>query len=122
MLCALELVNVAGLQLTVLARGNLERHALAFVEGLITVHLDLGEVNEEIFAIGLGNKSVALLGVEPLDSAFRNDTFLFPPARLTSGYSNTGAKPSSLLGARYNYTLTSANFLGEFTLLHHLRS
>ena len=79
-------------------------------------------MDEEILAVILGDEAVALLGVEPLDSAFRHDTFLFPPARLTSGYSNTGAKPSSLLGARYNYTLTSANFLGEFTLLHHLRS
>ena len=63
-------MNVAGLQLAVLTRGNLKGHTLAFVEGLITVHLDLGEVNEKIFAIGLGDKSVALLGVEPFDSSF----------------------------------------------------
>ncbi len=36
----LELMNVAGLQLAVLTRGNLKGHTLAFVEGLITVHLD----------------------------------------------------------------------------------
>jgi hypothetical protein len=48
---------------------DLELDPLAILEGLVTIHLDGGEVNENIRAVVDRDEAVALLGVEPLNGA-----------------------------------------------------
>src|SRR5688500_17601774 len=52
------------------ALGDLELDALVLLEGLVALHLDRGEVHEDVVAAALlRNEAEALLGVEPLDGA-----------------------------------------------------
>lgn len=44
---------------------NFEFDFLALVEGLVTLYLDLGEVDEEIFAVFPLDKAVTLFVTEP---------------------------------------------------------
>ena len=64
----LGLTNVAGLQLAVLAGRDVELDLLALVEGLEAIHLDLGEVHEQIVANLTRDEAVALVRISPLDS------------------------------------------------------
>ena len=57
--------NVLGF-LTLAAGGNVELDALALVEGLVAVALDVGEVDEHIVALLTRDEAEALLGVEEL--------------------------------------------------------
>src|SRR3954466_15937352 len=53
--------------LTLAALCNVELDALALVEGLVSVTLDCGEVNEHVFALLAGDEAVTLFGIEELD-------------------------------------------------------
>ena len=66
-------MDVRSLQLAVLALGDLELDGLALIKGLVTVHLDLGEVNEQIVAVLAGDEAITLVGVEPLNSSLRHN-------------------------------------------------
>ena len=48
---SLELANVGGLKLAVLAGGDVKLDGLALVQRLEAVHLDLGIVNEQVVPI-----------------------------------------------------------------------
>ena len=76
----LLLHNVAGLEFAILASSDVEGNCCSLVEGLESIHLNFGEVNEQIFAVFLRDETVALLRVEPFDSTFRhaNSSFLSP--------------------------------------------
>src|SRR5689334_11394733 len=61
--------DLGGLR-TLLALLDVERHALALVEALVSVGLDRGVVHEHVRAATVGSEeAVALLAVEPLDGA-----------------------------------------------------
>ena len=64
-----EGANAAGLQALV-PLDDVELDPLAFVQGLVAVGLDLGEVDEHVFTAVLLDEAVALLVAEPLHSAF----------------------------------------------------
>src|SRR4051794_28031482 len=51
---------------------HLELDRLAFLEALVAVHLDGGEVDEDISPVRLRDEPVALLSVEPFDSTGRH--------------------------------------------------
>jgi hypothetical protein len=62
------------------ALGHFELNGLAVVQGLITVRLNGGEVNENIFARLALNESESLAGIEPLNSSLfsqLNSLFFF---------------------------------------------
>ena len=73
----LELADVGSLQLAVLTGRNVELDALALVEGLVAVHLNLREVDKQVVPILAGNEAVALLGVEPLNGTLCHDVPFF---------------------------------------------
>ena len=73
----LQLHHIACLELAVLTRGHVEGNSLAFIERLEAVHLDLGKMNEKVFAILLGDEAIAFFRVEPLNSTFRHFKILF---------------------------------------------
>src|SRR5215475_15366651 len=52
-----------------LALGDLELDARAVVERLVPIHVDGGEVDEDVLPTVDRDEAVALLAVEPLDSA-----------------------------------------------------
>ncbi len=54
---------------TLLALGDLEFDPLAVLERLVTVHLNGGEVDENVLAAIDGDKAVALFSVEPLNGS-----------------------------------------------------
>ena len=60
----LKLYYVCSLVATV-AANNVEFYSLTFVEGLETVALDSGEVNEYIVAAFDGDETIALFAVKP---------------------------------------------------------
>jgi hypothetical protein len=62
------------------ALGHFELNGLAVVQGLITVRLNGGEVDENIFARLALNESESLAGIEPLNSSLfsqLNSLFFF---------------------------------------------
>src|SRR5688572_26451352 len=62
-------LDVARLLLALVARGDFERHLLAFLERLESRHVDGGEMGEEILAAAVrSNEAEALRVVEPLNS------------------------------------------------------
>src|SRR5262245_2746338 len=61
-------MHLLGLR-TLLALGNLEFDARPVVERLVAVHLDRGEVDEDVLPTVNRDESVPLLAVEPLDGA-----------------------------------------------------
>lgn len=77
----LLLDNVAGLKLTVLTSRDVEGNCCSLVKGLESIHLNLREVNEQIFAILLRDEAITLLRIEPFYSTFShaNSSFLSPP-------------------------------------------
>src|ERR1700690_3929168 len=48
---------------------HVELDALALVEGLVSVTLDCGEVNEHVVTLLAGDEAVTLFGIEELDRA-----------------------------------------------------
>ena len=62
----LQLHHIACLELAVLTRGHVEGNSLALIERLEAVHLDLGKMNEKVFAILLGDEAVAFSGLNHL--------------------------------------------------------
>ena len=58
---------------------NFELNNLSLGEGFETIHLDRGEVNENVFARLLFNEPVPLGVIEPFDLPSRHDPV--PPAR-----------------------------------------
>ena len=68
-----DFADVDGLGLAGLfARANLVLNAIALIEGLEAVHLDLREVHEQVHAVVLRDEALTLLGVKPLNSTFRH--------------------------------------------------
>ena|ERR1700690_2024910 len=63
--CCLKAGNVRGLQ-TLGARGNLEFDCLTFVQRLIAIPLNSGEVDENVFARLSLDETKAFTGVKPL--------------------------------------------------------
>ena len=105
---ALRLRHVASLELAILASRHVELHSLAFIEGLEAVHLDLREVDEEVFAIVLRDEPIAFLGVEPLHGTFCHFKSSFLSLTLQGG--NTACCMAAALAltsrAREYYTLS----------------
>jgi hypothetical protein len=66
--CASDHPNVLCFR-TLLALSNLELDALTFIQALITVALDCGEVDEHVVALFAGDETVTLFGVEELHCA-----------------------------------------------------
>jgi hypothetical protein len=60
--------DVTGLQ-SLWAALDRELDALPFVQRAVTLALDRGEVDENIFAPFARNESIALRGIEPLDGS-----------------------------------------------------
>ena len=56
--------------LAILAGRDVKGDLVALVEGLEAIHLDLGEVHEQIVAILTRNEAVALVRIKPLNSTF----------------------------------------------------
>ena len=74
----LHLANVGSLKLAVLTGGNVELYSLTLVKSLKTVHLNLGEVNEQIVAVFTRDEAVSLVRIEPLNSTLSHyEPFLF---------------------------------------------
>ena len=67
-----DLADAQGLG-TLSAGADLELDVLAFVEAAVALAFDVGVVDEDVFATGYGDESVALFGVEKLHSAARHD-------------------------------------------------
>src|SRR5436305_8602012 len=55
--------------LTLAALCNVELDALALVEGLVSVTLNCGEVNEHVVTLLAGDEAVTLFSIEELDRA-----------------------------------------------------
>ena len=66
---------------TFAAGGDVELDALALVEGLVAVALDVGEVDEHIVALLTGDEAEALLGVEELHGACSQSSLSSVPSR-----------------------------------------
>jgi hypothetical protein len=62
--------------LTLPARADIELDALAVLERLVPVALDLRVVDEDVLALVTGDEPVTLLGVEELHSACSHASFL----------------------------------------------
>ena len=58
--------HVCGLQ-PLRPLGDVELHHLSLVERPVPLHLDRGEVHEDVLAVGTGDEAVAFVRVEPLD-------------------------------------------------------
>lgn len=80
--CALLLQthDVGSLKLAVLAFGHVERDCRAFIQRLEAVHLNFGEMDKQVFPVRTRDEPVALLRVEPFDSALSHSEPLFFPA------------------------------------------
>src|SRR5262245_19816643 len=72
--------NVRRLQ-ALLALNDLELDALSLLEGLVAVHRDGREVDENVLALSALDEAVALLVREPLDGAFCQRTASFTNKR-----------------------------------------
>ena len=73
----LDLNDVGGL-LTLGAGGDIERYLLAFGQGLEPVTLQRGKVDENVLASAVGgNKAIAFLVAEPLDSSLCHLIYIF---------------------------------------------
>src|SRR5690349_24136617 len=71
---------------TLLAASDVELDALAFLEGLVAIGLDRGEVDEHVVALFARNESVALVRVEKRDGPLcHRNTLLFRYDRCHSG-------------------------------------
>jgi hypothetical protein len=62
----LDFTDVLGFQ-TLLALGDFKLHPVTFVEGLKSIRLNRGEVDEYVLASILGNETKTLLVLKPLD-------------------------------------------------------
>jgi hypothetical protein len=60
---------ILGLQ-TLRAPLHLELHLRTFVQSPVTVHLDRGEVNKHVIAVGALDEAIALGGVKPFHNTF----------------------------------------------------
>jgi hypothetical protein len=65
-----------GRLLALRALRHLERNRLTFLQRLVALTLDGGEVHEHILTVRLGNEAVTLVVVEPLHGAFCHHYFL----------------------------------------------
>ena len=81
----LDGVHHRSLALAVVADGNGELHVGVLLEGLEPVGLDLAEVHEQVIAAVLGDETVALVGVEPLNCTCRHENLAFCPAGHLTG-------------------------------------
>src|SRR5687768_3243183 len=77
----LSQLDVRRLQ-ALIALHDLELDALAFLEGLVALHGDRGEVNEDVLPFLALDEAVALLVREPLDGALCQ---LLPPSQANDG-------------------------------------
>ena len=75
----LDGANVGSLFLAVATHGNVEFYLCAFVERLKARSLDFREMNEQIFALILGNETITLFGVEPLYGTLRHVNLMSCP-------------------------------------------
>ncbi len=58
--------------------GDVELHQLSLVERPVPLHLDRGEVHEDVLAVGTGDEAVALVRVEPLDDTAGHELLSLP--------------------------------------------
>src|SRR5918997_711139 len=72
------------------ARSDVELHGLAFVEGLVTLALDVREVHEHVVAVFTRDEAEALFRVEELHSACSQLSLssVYEPIRATSSGNN----------------------------------
>jgi len=88
----LQAGDVRGLQ-ALGAGGNLELNRLPFVQRLISLRLNRGEMNEDVLAGLALDESVALAGVEPLHCSL-----FFHCYYLALGYLRSSFRPAYLAG------------------------
>src|ERR1700760_99784 len=60
---------------TLAARRDIELDALTLIQGLVTVSLDVGEVDEDILALLPTDEAETLLGIEKLDCSCNHCEF-----------------------------------------------
>ena len=73
----LKLGYITRLKLAVLTRRDLEGNRLTFLKRPETFHLNLGIVDEQVFATLLRNEAITLFGVEPFNRSLRHPTTHF---------------------------------------------
>src|SRR5437588_8661227 len=81
--CASDHPNVLRF-LTLLAGCDIELDALALVQGLIAVALNIREVDEHILALLTGDETVTLVGVEELHGALCHEILVSHGGRPTT--------------------------------------
>jgi proteasome assembly chaperone (PAC2) family protein len=69
--------HVCGLQ-PLRPLGDVELHQLSLVERPAPLHLDRGEVHEDVLAVGTGDEAVPLVRVEPLDDTAGHELLSLP--------------------------------------------
>ena len=69
--------HVCGLQ-PLRPLGDVELHQLSLVERPVPLHLDRGEVHEDVLAVGTGDEAVPLVRVEPLDDTAGHELLSLP--------------------------------------------
>src|SRR4030095_2169557 len=58
--------------------GDVELHQLSLVERPVPLHLDRGEVHEDVLAGGTGDEAVAFVRVEPLNDTAGHELLSLP--------------------------------------------
>src|SRR6266849_2733272 len=78
---------------------HVELDALALVEGLVSVTLDCGEVNEHVVTLLAGDEAVTLFGIEELDRALCHE-ILVSDTRPTDQFDRLAAE--QCIGRRHS--------------------
>ncbi len=96
---SLDFADVLGLQ-TLLALGDFELNPVTFVEGLKSIRLNRGEVDEYVLASILGNETKTLLVLKPLHSTLCHaaTTFLLIKILIIHGGPEDGAIIQEFIG------------------------